>query len=177
MRRDRAQVVVEFGPGSGVFTSHILGKLGADARLIAFELNSELATLLRKNITDPRCIIVNRSAEHILETWRDLGESEADIILSVLSFSFLREIARERILKRTRTALRSGGSLITYQAFPKPPSGKRPLRRVVAKYFGKVRAEYEFRNIPPLEVLSAKKGSASKAGGLENNKLSYSAKK
>ena len=152
-----AKVVVEYGAGSGVFTKHILSLLQPDATLIAFELNSELAAILRSRINDKRCIVINRSAEFAADTLRTHGIEAADIVISGIPFSFFTEWSRERIIKRTHALLRSGGLFVTYQAFPKPPSKKRPLRKIISKYFSSISIEYEFRNVPPLEVIVSSK--------------------
>ena len=51
-----AKVIVELGPGTGVFTRKILQNLSPDGILLVFELNDSFMQMLRKEFKDPRVI-------------------------------------------------------------------------------------------------------------------------
>src|SRR3972149_3700301 len=53
----RCGLVVEYGPGTGVFTKYLLQKMGADSLLIMIERNANFVTLLRKKVRDPRAFV------------------------------------------------------------------------------------------------------------------------
>ena len=61
----RAQVVVEYGPGIGNITREILQRMRPDAVLVAIELNSEFVEYLRDEIRDPRLHVVYGSASEV----------------------------------------------------------------------------------------------------------------
>jgi len=50
----RAQVLVEYGPGVGTITQEILKRMGPDALLVAIELNPEFVSFLREKIAIAR---------------------------------------------------------------------------------------------------------------------------
>ena len=60
-----AQVLIELGPGTGVFTDKILKKMRPDAKLLVFELNDNFYNSLKNRITDSRVILIHDSAEMI----------------------------------------------------------------------------------------------------------------
>src|SRR3974390_129304 len=51
---DRADVVVEYGPGVGTFTGEILKRMRSDAHLIVIEMNPDFVGFLRNSFQDPR---------------------------------------------------------------------------------------------------------------------------
>ena len=61
------KIIVELGPGTGVFTEKIIAKMGVDSKLLVFELNKTFIRNLRKTIKDDRVILINDSAEKIEE--------------------------------------------------------------------------------------------------------------
>ena len=54
-----AKVIVELGPGTGVFTRKILQKLSPDGILLVFELNDSFMNMLKKEFKDPRVILIH----------------------------------------------------------------------------------------------------------------------
>ena len=47
-------LIVEFGAGSGVYTRELLRRMGPEARLLAFEVDPQLAARVEAEIDDPR---------------------------------------------------------------------------------------------------------------------------
>src|SRR5690349_6106132 len=43
---DRARTIVEYGPGVGTITAHILARMSPDARLVVFEMNNDFVRYL-----------------------------------------------------------------------------------------------------------------------------------
>lgn len=156
-----SSVLVEFGPGTGVFTRYLLERIGTGARLVLIERNRNFAEILRKSFQDPRVLVANDSAENVLSILKGFGAFPADYILSGIPFSFFSEELRRRILAATHNALREGGKFLTYQTFYQAPAHLRiPLERC----FGEVHVEYEMRNIPPLGICEAIKGNGRPSG-------------
>src|SRR3954471_12230987 len=58
----QAQVIVEYGPGLGAFTGNLLARMRPDATLVALEINPIFTSFLKKQFTDPRLKLVERSA-------------------------------------------------------------------------------------------------------------------
>jgi phospholipid N-methyltransferase len=150
----RDNLIVEYGPGTGVFSKYLLEKMGEDSRLILIELNKNFKSILKKNLRDPRVIIVHDSAENVLESLRSCKESEADYIISGIPFSFLDSDLKHRILYNTHRALRAGGKFLCYQTCFQTNNH---LKVHLEKYFPHVTAKYELVNIPPLRIYEATK--------------------
>src|SRR5690606_26212453 len=62
---EQAQVIVELGPGTGVFTSEILKRANQNTKIFVIELNQEFYDLLKKKFTDSRIILIKSSADKL----------------------------------------------------------------------------------------------------------------
>ncbi len=150
----RSRVIVEFGPGTGVFTRHLLSRMTADSRVILIERNPDFAGMLAKRFPDPRVTIRNACASNVLTTLEECGFRSADTILSGIPFSFLSYDTRVGIVKNSHAALREDGRFLAYQTFYQSNNHlKEPLESV----FRSVRVEYEMLNLPPMRIYEAVK--------------------
>lgn len=137
-----ARLVVEYGPGTGVFTDEILKRLHPDARFLCIELMPDFYQALKGRYTDPRVILVNGSAAdicHLLQQY-DLPAPEA--IVSGLPFTSLPDNIRHDILTATCQALAPGGRFLLYQ-YTKYLTGH------LDRYFADIQTRWTFRNMPP----------------------------
>lgn len=149
-----ARVVIEYGPGTGVFTRALLRRMRPDARLVAIERNEALSNLLRRNCRDPRLQIYNDCAGNIIEIARRSGAGQADCVLSGIPFSFLQPATRVELLRNTYRILRKGGTFLAYQTFYQPPGHLRvPLRA----FFPAVSTGFAILCVPPLLLIEATK--------------------
>ncbi len=147
-----SRVLVEFGPGTGVFTRYLLERIHPEAQLILIERNPNFAEILRRAFGNSRVAVVNDSAANVLTILRERGGFPADYILSGIPFSFFPEELRSQIISRSHSALRPGGKFLAYQTFYQSPAH---LRGPLETFFGPIRVEYEMRNIPPLSIYEA----------------------
>jgi phospholipid N-methyltransferase len=150
----RCGVVVEFGPGTGVFTRHILRNLENGSQIVLIERNPSFCKVLQHDFTDPRTAIFNDCASNILGILDSLGKAEADYILSGIPFSFLPLEMRDRILRNSHRALRDGGKFLAYQTFYQ---ANNHLKDHLDRIFRRVEAEYCMFNVPPLRIYEALK--------------------
>jgi len=150
----RCSLVVEYGPGTGVFTNYLLTRMGPDSLLIMIERNANFANLLRKKVRDPRAIVVNDCASNIHEILQELRKPSADYVISGIPFSFLSTSLKDRILRNSFTALRPGGKFLAYQTFYQ---SNNHLKAHLDRIFDFVRVEYEMLNLPPLRIYEARK--------------------
>lgn len=137
-------VIVEYGPGMGVFTKYLLKLMNADSRLIVIELNPNFAKKL-KEIKDKRLIVYNESVEQVGELVRKSGFQEVDYILSGIPFSFLSDDVRLDVLRQTRELLKNDGKFLAYQT-----SGH--LKRPIKSVFKNLHTEFELLNVPPMII-------------------------
>ncbi len=145
-------LIVEYGPGTGVFSKYLLGHMGGDSRLILIERNRNFNSFLKKKLKDPRVVLVHDSCENVLEALRSLKESEADYIISGIPFSFLDHDLKHRILYNTHRALKKGGKFLVYQTCFQTNNH---LKVHLKRYFPQVHSKYELVNIPPLRIYEA----------------------
>ncbi len=141
----RAQVIVEYGPGVGVFTSEILRRMPSDATLVVFETNENFVEYVRRALPDRRLHVIHGSAAEIGTVLAQLGFTHADYIVSGIPYSTMPAAIRDAILNESRAALGAQGHFLVYQfsraALPH-------LRRV----FSKVELDFEPLNIPPASL-------------------------
>lgn len=145
------RLFVEYGPGLGTFTRPVLDRLRPDARFIAIDTNARFVDHLRQNIRDPRFEVVLGSAADVVGILADhAGGQRADYVLSGLPFSMLPRDVADSIVGATRDALGPEGAFLVYQY-----SGHYiPL---LQPYFASIAKGWEWRNIPPCLVSSARK--------------------
>lgn len=142
---DNCKLFVEYGPGVGTFTQHILERLAPDATLLTIDTNPDFTEFLNRKFTDSRLRAVTGSAADVREIMRDIGFEEADYILSGIPFSTLPPGVGPKIANETADALKPRGAFLVYQFSPK-------VRRFIAPYFDRVDKAFEWRNVPPANL-------------------------
>lgn len=153
VRFDRARVVVEYGPGTGSFTGHIVRRLHPGARFFAVELSPRMAREWRKRY--PGLTVHRASVADMPEICEEEGVSKVDVIFSGLPWTSFNEDLQRELLGATAAVLRPGGLLITfaYRASALLPAARR-FRKLLPDYFSKVtRSRPVWRNLPPAFVL------------------------
>ena len=69
----KCKLFVEYGPGVGAFTEHVLRRMAPDATLIAIDLNPDFVRYLRGKFTDSRLFPVTGSAADVSQIIADCG--------------------------------------------------------------------------------------------------------
>jgi len=111
----RAQVIVEYGPGVGSITKEILRRMRPDAHLVAIETNRDFVEFLRDALPDPRLHVVQDSAAEVEAVLQRLHLTPASYIVSGIPFSTMSDALRMDIVRATRAALEPGGAFLVYQ--------------------------------------------------------------
>ncbi|WP_133273450.1 class I SAM-dependent methyltransferase [Hymenobacter radiodurans] len=149
---NKRNVIVEYGPGTGVFTRYFLAHLTPDSILILIERNKDFVHIIKESIQDPRLIIFHESAENIEQILLHCNEQQADYIVSGIPFSFLQKSLRELIIRNSYKCLKEGGSFLGYQTFFQID---RFLKDHLDCEFNKVQTEICVLNVPPLKIFEA----------------------
>jgi len=149
IRFKTARCIVEYGPGTGIFTLKLLERLHPDGKLLVFEVNKEFYEAL-KQINDPRLIVINDSAEKIESYLRHYHCSHADFIVSSLPLTVLPENMVHNILINSKYCLSESGAFIQFQYSLK-------LLSKLKSVFSKVKIRFTFFNIPPAFVFICRK--------------------
>jgi phospholipid N-methyltransferase len=142
---ESARVVIELGPGTGVFTDRILEKMHPDAKLLVFELNDNFCNSLKKRITDPRAVIIHDSAEKIEEYLNAEGLDKADVVISSLPLANFPSALRQSILEASKRSLNASGKYIQFQY-------SLQSKKHIKKTFGNVDIDFTPFNFPPAFV-------------------------
>ena len=139
------KLFVEYGPGVGTFTEHVLQRLAPDATLIAIDTNADFTRYLRRKFADSRLFAVTGSAADVQQIMTDCGFAEADYVLSGLPFSTLPPGVGDAIGAATARAIRPGGAFLVYQFSPK-------VREYMVPHFARIDHGFEWVNIPPCHL-------------------------
>jgi phospholipid N-methyltransferase len=141
----RAGVIVEYGPGVGTITQHILKRMRSNAVLVAIELNQEFAEFLRHEVADPRLRVVHASACDVGQVLQQTNLGPADYIISGIPYTTMPENLRRKVLEESRKALKPEGAFLVYQ-----------FTRTVLPYlesnFGTVHQDFQPLNILPARI-------------------------
>jgi phosphatidylethanolamine/phosphatidyl-N-methylethanolamine N-methyltransferase len=139
---NKARIIVELGPGTGIFTKEILKYMHADAKLFVFETQKSFCDVLEKEINDPRMILINDSAEKILEYLQQHGFEKADYTVSSLPFTVIPSQVKNTILNQAVKCLKPGGLFIQFQYTLN-------AHKLLKSYFRNVKLDFTPMNIPP----------------------------
>jgi phospholipid N-methyltransferase len=142
---ERADVLVEYGPGVGTFTSEILRRMHGRAQLVAIETNGDFVKHLRRTLPDPRLHVVHDSAAQVQAVLRRLGMSAPRYIISGIPLGSMPDPVRADIALKSRAALEPGGAFLVYQFTAR-------TLPVLERTFGEVRRSVERRNFPPAQL-------------------------
>lgn len=140
--------IVEFGPGTGVFTEEILKKRNRNTTIILIEYNEEFCQILKSKYEDMENVhIINDSAENIDFYITKYNISNVDYVVSGLPFASLPKEMTEIILEKTKKILGNGGIFITFQYTKFKMS-------LINSYFKNIKVNKELLNIPPAYVFN-----------------------
>lgn len=151
----RARVIVEYGPGVGTITRHVLKRMRPDARMIVLDTNTDFVEFLRTAIPDPRLEVVHGSAADVAKVLAERGLKQADYAISGIPFSTMPAELRESIVQSTHDALAPGGAFLVYQFSSK-------VRPDLERVFADVKPGFEPLNILPAHVFVCSVGTNGK---------------
>lgn len=157
-RVDESNVIVEYGPGTGVFTEAIMRKKRPDAFFIALEVNEEFV-----RVTQERCPgvqVYHDCAQNTRKYLEAAGHDGCDTIVSGLPWTRFDDELQDEILEATYDVLVPGGRFVTfaYSMSPFVPSGRKFFRKKLVSRFATVRRSGPiWKNFPPCVVFIAEK--------------------
>ncbi len=145
-----AKVIIELGPGTGVFTKEILKRASHDAKIFVFELNEDFYKYLLEKYPDPRVILLHESADQIIEVLKEHGIEKADAVLSSLPLAIIPDAVKNKILDAVFTVLKDSGIYVQYQY-------SLNAKQLIQKRFGKLKIGFVPLNFPPAFIYNASK--------------------
>lgn len=144
------KVIVELGPGTGVFTRKIVNKLPDDVFFLVFELNEEFYHQLNNEFDQPNVVIIHDSADQISNYLKQYNFEKVDVIISSLPFANFDEDLRISILSKIYETLNSDGKFIQFQY---SLQSKKALKTL----FKEVKIGFTALNIPPAFIYTCLK--------------------
>jgi phosphatidylethanolamine/phosphatidyl-N-methylethanolamine N-methyltransferase len=147
-----ADIIVEFGPGTGSFTREILRQKKETAFFAGIEANPILAETLRRKF--PCANIFSDSAENTLSILRNHQLAETDCIVSGLPWASFSPQLQDILLQAAMTSLRPEGRFATFAYLQGLllPSGQR-FRKKLRQTFSTVHVgRIIWKNLPPAFV-------------------------
>lgn len=149
---DTARGVVEFGPGTGVFTEAILQRLHDDANFFAIERSADLVAATRERC--PAAKVYEESATNVLELCQRESMQKVDAIVCGLPWASFSESLQTQIMDAMLDVLVPGGQFATFAYWQGVmlPAGVRFSRRLKETFSTVQRSHTVWRNLPPAFV-------------------------
>lgn len=143
-----SDLVIELGPGTGVFTNQLLAAGISEASLVLVELNHTFAGKLRKKY--PEATVINGAAEALPR----LQLRKADAVVSGLPLLSMRDKQIETIVSGVFEVMQPGGVLVQFTY------GHRcPIKKHILQQHGLVaqRNSFVLNNFPPASIYHIRK--------------------
>ena len=144
-------VLLEYGPGTGPFTSEIIKYLKPTDQLIVIELNPKFAADLKEKFKDHKNVkIYEDCVENTQKILEKEGIKQVDYIISGIPFSSLPKDVTQDILINTKSIMSSTTLFLTFQY-------SKFKKESFEKYFEIIDVKFVFRNIPSAFIFCMKK--------------------
>lgn len=144
----KAKYIVEYGPGTGVFTEKLINKRDPQTVILLVENNKNFYSLLKEKYKEEdRIFIEYGSAEKIERYLRKYRIPYVDYVISGLPFASLPKNVSNEILLNTTKILKEDGLFITFQY-------TKIKKAFFNQFFTKIDMTKEYRNFPPAYIFS-----------------------
>ncbi|QRG68489.1 class I SAM-dependent methyltransferase [Brevibacillus choshinensis] len=145
---DRANVIIELGPGTGAFTQSIYQNISPDTHYVLVERDAQFRTMLQSRFPE---VTIREEATMLSHYLEELKIGKADVIISGLPFANFPEELRAAILDEIQSVLAPGGLFITFQY-------SLQLQAELQKRFSWVETNFTLLNIPPAFIYTCRNG-------------------
>lgn len=146
------RAVVEYGPGTGVFTEQILAHKQAHAVYLGIERNPRFVGMLKERF--PGITIFNDSVERVRDLCEQQGLVKVDVIICGLPWASFTPREQDAFMGATTAVLATGGKFATFAYLQGLllPGGVR-FRSTLHRHFATVaKSRTVWANIPPAFV-------------------------
>ena len=148
---DNAKYIIEYGPGTGVFTKELIARRKSGTIIMSIEKNTRFYEHLKKKFAGVRnLILINDTAENVDKHMKDNKIPYADYIVSTLPYIMLPEDVTRVILLKSNKALKQEGKFLSVSYSHKKDE-------FVKKYFKDMKIDKQMKNIPPIYIFNFSK--------------------
>ncbi|UFJ41257.1 phospholipid methyltransferase [Brevibacillus humidisoli] len=144
----KANVMIELGPGTGVFTQAILTRKREDTQFFVVERDPEFREILRERFPG---LIICDEATQLTSYLTQMNLPKADVIISGLPFAVFPPTLRNSILENVTESLVPGGMFVTFQY-------SLQMKAELQQRFDQVDISFTPLNVPPAFVYTCFKG-------------------
>ena len=144
--------VVEFGPGTGVFTEAIVQRLHPEAKFFAIERSHEMAEVARARC--PSAKVIEDSATNLDAICDAEGMGKIDAVICGLPWASFPESLQSEIMEAMVARMSQSGQFATFAYWQGVvlPAGRRFSRRLRNSFHEVGRSHTVWRNLPPAFV-------------------------
>ena len=114
-----SDIIVELGPGTGVFTRELLAQGAIPTNLILVEFNKEFVKFLKHEF--PQVRVVEGGAQDLPQLLKALGQGPVKKIISGIPLRSLKPSDRKQIAKAVAAMLEPGGVFVQFSYFKVSP--------------------------------------------------------
>lgn len=156
-RVSESRMIVEFGPGTGVFTEQILEEMPEGADFFAVELNERFATAASERC--PEAAIYHDCATKSRHYLASHGQEHCDAIICGLPWASFSDELQDRLLDTILDILHPGGRFVTFAYLQGLllPAGKAFRQKLRSRFSEVERTRTVWLNLPPAFVYAAVK--------------------
>ncbi len=149
--------VIEFGPGTGVFTEKIFQKISKNTKFFALEINPDFVEATRNRC--PEVIVYQDSAANAKKYLNELGLKECDCIICGLPWASFSEDLQNELLDTILDVLKPGGKFLTFAYLQGLllPAGMRFKKKLSTRFKKVTKTRTVWLNILPAFVYCAEK--------------------
>ena len=149
---ESVNTVVQYGPGTGVFTEQVMANLNPGTKVIAIEINPDFAEMTSKRF--PRINVHQDSVLNVHEICTQEGVSEVDVVISGIPWAFVSRADQKDALDATLSVLRQGGQFVTFAYLNGLllPDGQHFKKLLRQKFSHVETSSASWLNIPPAFV-------------------------
>ena len=143
-----ADTVLEYGPGTGVFTHYILRELRPHSKFAAIEINPRFAAIFRAE--HPSVPLFEDSVENVHAICDSMQIAAVDCVISGLPWAFFPKSVQIMFLDQMMKVLKPGGTFVSFGYLHSLalPTG-RHLAALLPTYFTTVSRSIVWVNLPP----------------------------
>ena len=147
-----ANAVLEYGPGTGIFTEFVLRELKPGAKFAAIELNAHFAKSFKQRYPD--VLLFQDSVTNVENLCHRAGVQSVDCIVSGLPWATFSEALQVECLDAMMRVLKPGGRFVTFcYVHSQALVASRRFAMRLPKYFKTVsKSPVVWMNFPPAFV-------------------------